>query len=132
MTLQLILDKQLEFQKKLNAWEGILSKDSSVDEQKAQTRFIRDQVLYTIDELSEMMREIPYNKHWKDYSDFNMEKRIKLAQEEYIDALHFFANIGLALGLTEDTIRTEYLKKHGINEQRQQEGYGFHDSQEVE
>lgn len=120
--IQFLLDSQKAFQ-------TALGNMPNVDNAKDATLFIRDNVLYCIDELSEMMREIPYNKTWKDYRDFDFEKRAAAAKEEYIDALHFFINIGLALKLTEEEIMYIYKSKHEENYERQKNGYGFNDSE---
>ena len=122
--LQEILNKQEALQVRLNSLPD--RKD-----EHATTKFIRDNVIYTLDELSEMMREIPFNKHWKDYTDFDRPTRLKNARVEYIDALHFFMNIGLALGLDAEMIYSLYMDKNAENHKRQDEGYGFHDNEEA-
>lgn len=119
--IQFLLDSQKKFQESLGNLPDLSN-------EKAVTYFIRDQVIYTMDELSEMMRELPFNKSWKNYDEFDREKHKALAKEEYIDALHFFINIGVALEMTEQDIIEEYCKKHAINYKRQQDGYGFNDT----
>lgn len=93
---------------------------------KVAADFIRDHTLHTIDELMEMLNEMPYYKNWKDYSNMTedeMARAIYKAQKEYVDALHFFVNVGIAIGLTPDMIRLMYLEKNKENLRRQDEGY---------
>lgn len=93
---------------------------------KVAADFIRDHTLHTIDELMEMLNEMPYYKNWKDYSNMTedeMARAICKAQKEYVDALHFFVNVGIAIGLTPDMIRLMYLDKNKENIRRQDEGY---------
>ena len=123
-----------KLQEMLNKQEALQVRLNSLPDRKdehATTKFIRDNVIYTMDELSEMMREIPFNKHWKDYTNFDRPTRLNNARVEYIDALHFFMNIGLALGLDAEMIYSLYMDKNTENHKKQDESYGFHDNEEA-
>lgn len=88
--------------------------------------FIRDHSLHCIQELGEMLQEVPYYKGWKDYSKMDSSDIITKydkAKEELIDAWHFFMNLALALGLTADEFFDIYLSKNKENIRRQDEGY---------
>lgn len=119
--LDVMFTKQFELQQRLNNLPNMSSKQDS-------TEFIRKNILYTIDELSEMCRELKHYKHWKNYDDFNEGVRASKAEEEYIDAFHFFMNIGIGLGMDAHKIFEVYLDKNKENHARQDRGYAFTDS----
>lgn len=89
--------------------------------------YIKSNMLWTIDELSEMLHEVPYAKSWsKKYDQWSDEKiinQLRLTKEEYIDALHFMINIGLALNMDESEILKMYREKNKVNYDRQENNY---------
>jgi len=93
---------------------------------KERAAFLRDHFIFCNQEMQEMLYEIPFFKHWKDYSkmtDKEIEEAYDKAKEEIIDAWHFFINIMLGLGMTAEELFTRYLDKHKENIRRQDEGY---------
>ena len=93
---------------------------------KERAAFLRDHFVFCNQEMQEMLYEIPFFKHWKDYSkmtDKEIEEAYDKAKEEIIDAWHFFINIMLGLGMTAEELFTRYLDKHKENIRRQDEGY---------
>jgi len=93
---------------------------------KERAAFLRDHFIFCNQEMQEMLYEIPFFKHWKDYSkmtDKEIEEAYDKAKEEIIDAWHFFINIMLGLGMTAEELFTRYLEKHKENIRRQDEGY---------
>ena len=93
---------------------------------KERAAFLRDHFVFCNQEMQEMLYEIPFFKHWKDYSkmtDEEIEEAYDKAKEEIIDAWHFFINIMLGLGMTAEELFTRYLDKHKENIRRQDEGY---------
>lgn len=93
---------------------------------KERAAFLRDHFVFCNQEMQEMLYEIPYFKHWKDYSkmtDKEIEEAYDKAKEEIVDAWHFFINIMLGLGMTAEELYTRYLDKHRENIRRQAEGY---------
>jgi dimeric dUTPase (all-alpha-NTP-PPase superfamily) len=113
-TLQLILDKQKEFQTRFGFSEDMDLKDRMA--------LIHTHSMFLIEETFEMLRELPYHKYWKDYSNLTEEEvtaMLTKAREEWIDKLHFLINIGVFLNFTEDQIREMYLEKNGLNIRRQ-------------
>lgn len=93
---------------------------------KERAAFLRDHFVFCNQEMQEMLYEIPYFKHWKDYSkmtDKEIEEAYDKAKEEIVDAWHFFINIMLGLGMTAEELFTRYLDKHRENIRRQAEGY---------
>lgn len=93
---------------------------------KERAAFLRDHFVFCNQEMQEMLYEIPFFKHWKDYSkmtDEEIKEAYDKAKEEIIDAWHFFINIMLGLGMTAEELFTRYLDKHKENIRRQDEGY---------
>ena len=95
-------------------------KDPSLKERSA---FLRDHTIFCEQELHEMLYEVPFFKHWKDYSNVDSEAALEKAKEELIDAWHFFMNISIGLGMDADEFYKRYLSKHKINIERQDNGY---------
>lgn len=96
------------------------------DDLKERAAFIRDHFVYLDQELQEMLYEIPYFKHWKDYSkmtDEEISAAYVKAKEELVDSWHFFMNLMLALGMTATELYEGYLIKSKENIRRQEEGY---------
>lgn len=93
---------------------------------KERAAFIRDHFVYLDQELQEMLYEVPYFKHWKDYSkmsDTELHEAYIKAKEELVDSWHFFMNLMLGLGMTADELFEGYLEKNKENIRRQEEGY---------
>jgi dimeric dUTPase (all-alpha-NTP-PPase superfamily) len=93
---------------------------------KERAAFIRDHTTYCVQELGEMLQEVPFYKHWKDYSklsDEDTDKAYNKAKEELIDAWHFFMNLAIGLGMDPDDFYAIYMGKHQENIRRQDEGY---------
>lgn len=91
-----------------------------------QTAFIKEMSIHTIQEINELLYELPFFKPWKDYYGMSLDDILNAnakAKKEYVDVLHFFVNIGLALGFTAEELAEEYINKNKENYQRQAEGY---------
>lgn len=118
--LQYMMDKQKIFQESLN-------KKFSEMNDKERTIFIKEHTLWTVDELHEMIHELPWVKPWsKKYENWDKDKldeQWKLSKEELIDAWHFLLNITIALGLNSNDVLEMYKEKNTINIKRQQDGY---------
>lgn len=115
--LQFMMDCQRTFQQRFgDNFEEMDDKERSA--------FIKNHGYFIIEEMTELFREIPYHKSWKDYSTWNEEKTAQQwekAREEYIDVIHFVINVGLALGLTSDDVVRMYIDKNKVNIQRQED-----------
>lgn len=118
--LQQMINKQQALQERLGY-------DIQKMGQEERTAFIKEMALHMTDELHELLRELPYLKPWKNYSEYNYEKiaeQTEKAREEYVDMIHFALNIGLALGFYEAEDMCElYIGKNKVNHKRQEEGY---------
>lgn len=115
--LEVIFDKQKELQERLGYnFEGM--------NEVERTQYMKENIWYTITELDEAFREMPYGKPWKSYESFNRTVHNENLKEELIDALHFFMNILIAAGLTPKDIYDIYCYKNKINHKRQDENYG--------
>lgn len=116
-TLEMVLNKQAEFQKKFG-YEG---KETDLE---TVSSLIHTHSAFAIEEIYEMLRELPFHKPWKDYSDWTLEKHIEQnhkGKEEWIDVFIFMMNIGLFLGFDAKMIETMYLEKLGLNHARQED-----------
>lgn len=89
--------------------------------------YIKEYMLHCEHELHEVVQELPFFKPWKDYSQLaphELREMFRKAEDEYVDVLHFFMNIGIALGFTGQTLFERFCAKHEINYDRQlEEGY---------
>lgn len=93
---------------------------------KERVAFIKEMSIHATQEMHEMMYELPFFKPWKDYSNMSEDEintAMDKAREEYVDFVHFFLNIGIALQLTSDDILKGYSSKNYENYRRQTEGY---------
>lgn len=82
--------------------------------------YIKEQSLMVEHELHEMLQEVPFFKPWKKYSDVEANYSAwERARHEYVDVLHFFLAVGLALGFTPIRLYMMYLDKMNVNLQRQ-------------
>lgn len=80
--------------------------------------YIKRQTLHCIDELCEMLHEIPFYKEWKRYDEVNISGMLPKAKEELIDAIHFIINIALGLGMSVDDIYIQFMRKNNENMRR--------------
>lgn len=89
----------------------------------ARMNYVRTMVLATEDELHEALRET----QWKPWSHHSGSSFSNIKREEYkaelVDAWHFFMNLLLVADITADEFFNEYLRKNGINHDREDNGY---------
>lgn len=117
MSLQFLIESQKKFQEKMNV-------NFSLMKEKDVSAYIKEHGYFLIEEVVELMRELPFHKSWKDYSSWNEEdfKEAKQYQkEEAIDALHFIINIFIALGMDEEEVIEMYKTKNQLNYRRQED-----------
>ena len=92
--------------------------DEMTDEERA--GYIKEYALHTEHELHEMLAELPFFKAWKKYPKEGFREPMwNNSREEFVDALHFFVNMALALGFTATSLSEAYCKKNAINYDRQ-------------
>ena len=118
-SVEVMLDYQKAFQRRVDP------RCESLD-LKERAAFIRDHYVYLDQELQEMLYEVPFFKHWKDYSKMTnseIEEAYHKAKEELIDSWHFFMNLMIALNMSADELFQMYLEKNKENIRRQNEGY---------
>lgn len=119
--LQKMLDTQANFEKRV----GYNIPEMTTEEK---TAYIKEYSLHLINELGEMLHELPFFKPWKNYSDMTVEEvedQQDKGRGEFIDAWHFMLNIALALDFTGEELAAAYYEKHQINNERQDNGYKF-------
>jgi dUTPase-like protein len=81
--------------------------------------YIRWNVLACEDELHEFLQECPIWKPWSKSQVVNTEAAVN----ELVDALHFIANLLVALGVTGTELGDKYRQKQEVNLMRQLSGY---------
>ena len=90
-------------------------------------QFIKDNWTFLTTEYTELIERLPF-KPWKKYT---AEQKAGFANEEqklevwyeWCDMLHFFVNMGLALGITGEDAFKLYYTKNKENFARQDRGY---------
>ena len=96
-----------------------------ISEMSSQERvaYIKEYAQHLDGETFEMLRELPYFKSWKKYPDSEEAQNLMFAaaRKEWIDALHFFLNITIALGFNADELFEMFCDKNGINYERQED-----------
>lgn len=115
ITLQDIFNRQKNFQKKFN------NESDNIEEISKQIHFHSQ---FVVEEIYEMLRELPFHKPWKDYSDLTEEeikKKLERAREEWIDVFIFLINSGVYLGFDEHLVTSMYLEKNKLNNKRQED-----------
>lgn len=115
------MDKLEEMFKLQNQLELTLGYDIAVMPMKERVAFIKEYCMHMEHEMHEMLQELPYFKAWKVYpdSDFEQFRMTHKAMEEWIDVLHFFLNVSLALGFDAQTMVGMFLDKNALNHNRQ-------------
>lgn len=78
-------------------------------------------------EFAELLERLPF-KEWKTYdpeakTGFKDREQMLETWYEYADMLHFFVNIGLALGIDGNVLEKLYVTKNAENFNRQKRGY---------
>lgn len=120
-----IFKMQLSLQKKLaSTGRGV---DYEAADYKTRVDDITKQWRNLTLEFAELLERMPF-KEWKTYSpeqlaDFKDREQMLETWYEYADMLHFFVNIGLALGIDGDTLEKLYVTKNAENFDRQKRGY---------
>lgn len=116
--LQDVLDTQLQFQ---NKFGFVPNKSHSLEELMA---LIHTHSHFAVEEIFEMLRELPYHKYWVDYStltDDEWNEKIKKSKGEFIDVFIFMMNVALFLGMDQKEIFDMYSEKQKLNVKRQED-----------
>lgn len=116
-TLQLVLNKQLDFQSKF----GYKREETDVE---TVSSLIHTHAAFLNEETIEMLRELPFHKPWVDYSGLTKDEIVEKfdnAKKEWVDMFIFLMNIAVFLGLDAQDIEKLYLEKAGLNYKRQED-----------
>jgi len=89
-----------------------------LDDRYVQMR-LKDLMQRCVEELGEAMNCLK-NKPWK---NSYVETDKPHFEEELADALHFFVELCLTAGVSAEDLFTLYMKKHAVNEFRQDSNY---------
>lgn len=118
--LETMMNMQKSFQEKV----GFNFENMNDIEKSA---YIKEMILWTIDEMGEALHELKYAKHWsKKYDTWSLEetqKRRENFKNEMVDSFHFFMNVLLATGMDANELFERYIEKNKINIERQNNGY---------
>lgn len=119
---RIIYEKQANLQERLGRLALARSKDMH-----GKCSLIMEEIFCINSEFAEMLDRLPF-KHWKGYSkkslkDWESKEIREETLMEYIDAFHFFLNIGLILGFAPEEVFYYYMEKNKENLRRQKEGY---------
>lgn len=89
--------------------------------EKERGAYVLEHSVMVCDELHEMFHEMPFFKSWKKYSDNPADNAImwQKARMEFVDALHFFIAVAIALGFTPEELFAMYQNKLLENYKRQ-------------
>lgn len=112
------LDTMLKLQRTLQEKLGY---DFNNMSDKQIVEYIKEYSLHMEHEMHEMLAELPFFKSWKKYND-NVDDfayMFKKAEAEWIDVLHFFLNISIALGFDANYMFEAYIDKNAVNYNRQ-------------
>ena len=107
-------------QNKMQEALGYNVKDMSYEDR---ADYIKEYSLHMTHELHEMLTELPFLKSWKQYRYYPevMTTQYNKMRAEWIDVLHFFLNITLALGFDADDLFEAYDEKQSLNFFRQED-----------
>lgn len=105
------LNFMLDMQRKVESAWGRLP---NTNDPEAVSRYVREVILCTTDELHEVLAEV----HWKPWKDKSGIKDLEAYREEMADVLHFILDLYLAAGLTGKDIVVDYMTKHYENMSR--------------
>ena len=115
-----VLEKVFSMQKSFQ--ENTLGTDISSMSVEEKMKFVHEHSYFLIEEVTEMLRELPYHKSWKDYSKLTEEEIKEMvfnAREEVIDQFIFLVNIMIMLDINPDDIMKMYEEKLELNKKRQ-------------
>lgn len=105
-----------------NFQENTLDTDIDSMTIKEKSAFIHEHSYFLIEEVVEMLRELPYHKSWKNYDDLT-DQQIKdmfySAKKEVIDQFIFLANVMIMLDVDSEEISNLYDDKLSLNVKRQ-------------
>ena len=113
------LDRIFELQKGLNKRIGIQAERLSEEERQ---RWLLQYCRAMSQEVAELTDCIPW-KWWAKYQAFDLQN----ARVEIVDLLHFLVSLAQVAGMSAADLFTAYVKKHGVNHQRQTSGYAAKD-----
>ena len=99
------------------AWDG-----EDTDKIVNLVHYIDTMFAATVHEMIELHDETS----WKPWQHDEPYVNRNAVMKEAIDALHFISNILCAVGVTDDELTQEYLKKMQINRDRQERAEGYH------
>ncbi len=85
---------------------------------------LKETVVMIIAEAVELLNWLPWKKHKQEFGRELTGAEHEAAIEEAVDLLHFVYNLFIILGVRDGAqVYRFYMAKHGVNKQRQRDGY---------
>jgi len=117
---------QRQFQNRLKAFA--LNKtwlDPQTENQvDGRTILLIDNALMAMVEAGEVLNELPWKKHKREYGRPLTEEEVDRIRKEIDDLQTFVVNLYMLVGVdTEDAVEAGFMAKHRINNERQDQGY---------
>jgi NTP pyrophosphatase (non-canonical NTP hydrolase) len=116
--LDIIFNKQKEFQKKMNIFKLIKN-------EKDKQLYINQNILAIMEEVIEALRKTPYKN--PNYVKFGWKKNqlwdIEKFKIEIIDIFHFLINLCLIVNISSEDFFNIFCEKNNINTERQKNNY---------
>jgi dimeric dUTPase (all-alpha-NTP-PPase superfamily) len=112
MSLQGMLDNQLNMQMEIRATIGLKPQDEMTMEERC--RLVDDFATHLMVEAGEFLKELPYFKFWKVYEDHGSFEDYPNCHElriEFIDIFLFWLNMANLLGLNGTDLENLYYSK---------------------
>jgi hypothetical protein len=119
-TLRGMFELQRSFMELLQAKRGFPQFPVDTRSRDGQ-RLLQDTAHYAMDELHEAMQHLKNSKAHRatEVSDFDRQKYV----EELVDHLHYFVELCILSGITDDELHAAYVAKDGVNRMRVHDGY---------
>jgi translation initiation factor 2 beta subunit (eIF-2beta)/eIF-5 len=119
-TLRGMFESQRSFMELLQAKRGFPQFPVDIKSRDGQ-RLLHDTAHYAMDELHEAMQHLKNSKAHRatEVRELDRQKYV----EELVDHVHYFVELCILSGITDDELYDAYIAKHAVNVQRVHEGY---------
>lgn len=118
------LEEMFRLQAELNRRIGV---DTEHMPEEKQPEWILNYCRAMSQETAELIDSVPW-KWWAKYQTYDKQN----ARIEVIDLFHFLISLAQVVGLNASDVRDLYVKKHRLNQQRQDSGYHVKDAKDNE
>ena len=120
------LSQIFDLQRSLNKRIGVDTNEISLDDEQIQQWILKFSIALG-QENAELIDSTPW-KWWAKYQTFDKQN----ARVEIVDLLHFVVSLAQVVGMNADDVFELYVKKHKVNQIRQDKGYLIKDHSDTE